>query len=128
MTLSSKSGAEVEAVCATVNDYLDGTFYADEVKIRRAFHPACLQFGMYQGELLSDTVDKYVDWLKASEALPAGTAYDAQIISVDVTGDIAAVTLVAIFNNSKYTDYLTLVNGVEGWSIVSKTFHEHAEQ
>ena len=43
-------GEHAELV-AVARDYLDGMFYADETKLRRAFHPQSLQVGHYRGRL-----------------------------------------------------------------------------
>jgi Putative lumazine-binding len=43
-------GEHAELV-AVARDYLDGMFYADETKLRRAFRPQSLQVGQCRGRL-----------------------------------------------------------------------------
>jgi hypothetical protein len=55
-------GEHAELV-AVARDYLDGMFYADESKLRRAFHPQSLQVGHYRWRLGYDPLDTFVKFV-----------------------------------------------------------------
>jgi hypothetical protein len=82
--------------------------------------------GQYKGVLEWDAVEKFVADCVAAGALPHRTSVYAEIVSIDVTNDVAAVKVVDDFQGSRFTDYLTLLKAEEGWKIVSKVFHNHA--
>ena len=42
--MSSDLTREYGELQALARDYLDGMFYADEAKLRSAFHPKCVMF------------------------------------------------------------------------------------
>jgi len=47
---------------------------------------------------------------------------DLQIRSVDVTGKAASVKVVEIYEESTYTDYISLLRLADGWKTVNKIF------
>jgi hypothetical protein len=110
---------------AVARDYLDGMFYADEVKLRRAFHSQCLQVGHYRGRLFCDPLDAFVQVVKSGPALKPGTPYYSEIVLIDVAGDIAVVKVVDDWLGDRYTDYLTMLKHDGNWNIVHKAFTVH---
>ncbi len=64
-------GEHTELV-AVARDYLDGMFYADETKLRRAFHPQSLQVGPYRGRLEYDPLDTFVKFVMGGPASTPG--------------------------------------------------------
>ncbi len=110
---------------AVAREYLDGMFYADESKLRRAFHPQCLQVGHYRGQLLHDPLDAFIEAVKGGPALNPGTPYYSEIDLIGVTGDIAVVKVVDDWLGDRYTDYLTMLKHDGNWSIVHKAFTVH---
>ena len=87
-------GEHAELV-AVARDYLDGMFYADESKLRRAFHPQCLLVGHYRGRRFEyDPLDTFVKLVMEGPASAAGTPYNAEIDVLEVAFDIAIVKVV----------------------------------
>ena len=122
---SHETGTAFSALQAVARDYLDGMMYADEAKLRRAFHPKCLVVGHFRGRLEYDPLDAFIDACKKEGSIPSGTPYFAEIVSMDVTGDIAVVKLIDDYLGTRFTDYLTMVK-IEGrWIIVNKAFYVH---
>ena len=70
---------EYSELQALARDYLDGMFYADEAKLRSAFHPKCIMFGHYNGRFEESTVDDFVTEVKGVPLAP-GSAYESAII------------------------------------------------
>ena len=115
---------EYDALQAVARDYLDGMFYADEAKLRAAFHPKCIMFGHYNGRFEESTVDDFVNEVKVLP-LARGTAYESSIASVEMTGDIAVVTVTDTWAGSRFTDYLTMAKDNDACRIINKAFYVH---
>ena len=119
-------GDEFDAVRAVAIDYLEGMLYADEARLRRAFHPQSLIVGHFRGGLECDPVDAFVAAVKAEGAVPAGSPYRAAIVAIDVTGDMAVVKVTNDYLGTSFTDYLTMLKHAGRWQIVNKAFYDHA--
>lgn len=120
-------GGELAPLAAVARDYFDGMMYADEAKLRRAFHPKCLIVGHFRGRLEYDPLDAFIAACKAERSIPAGSPYFAEIVSIDVTGDTAIVKVIDDYLGSRFTDYLTMVKADGRWVIVNKAFYVHSQ-
>ena len=119
-------GIELAPIAAVARDYFDGMMYADEAKLRRAFHPKCLIVGHFRGRLEYDPLDAFIDACKREGSIPSGTPYFAEIVSIDVTGDTAMIKVIDDYLGSRFTDYLTMVKTEGRWLIVNKVFYVHS--
>ncbi|WP_119302552.1 nuclear transport factor 2 family protein [Dongia deserti] len=126
-TTSDKRASDFAAVHAVACDYLDGMMYADEAKLRRAFHPKCLIVGHFRDRLEYDPLDAFIEACKKEGSIPPGTPYFAEMLSIDVTGDTAVVKLTDDYLGVRFTDYLTMVKTEGRWVIVNKAFYVHAD-
>lgn len=120
-------GAELASLAAVARDYFDGMMYADEAKLRHAFHPKYLIVDHFRGRLEYDPLDAFIAACKAEGSIPAVTPYFAEIVSIDVTGDTAMVKVIDDYLGSRFTDYLTMVKTDGRWVIVNKALYVHAE-
>lgn len=125
MIKAGDSGTEVAAVRTVAGNYLDGMVYADEKKLRSAFHPRAAVVGRGPGGLEWDSVDAFVAAVLRDGGPQTGTSYFAEIISVDITGDLAMVKLTDDYLGARYTDYLTMMCNDGRWTIIHKAFHQH---
>ena len=119
------TGSAFSALHSVARDYLDGMIYADEAKLRRAFHPKCLVVGHFRGKLEYDPLDAFIAACKTEGSLPPGTPYFAEIVSIDIAGDTAVVKLIDDYLGVRFTDYLTMVMTEGRWVIVNKAFYVH---
>ena len=126
--MTAEPGAELAALRAVARDYLDGMVYADEARLRKAFHPRCSLVGHYHGELEYSTVDEFWGALKGAPSLTPGTTYYGEIVSIDVVGDVAVVKVEDDFWGDRFTDYLTMLKHDGRWSIISKAFYVHPKR
>ncbi len=115
----------VSALENVVRDYLDGMIYVDEARLRRAFHPDARIIGHFQGALEWHDLDQFIGGCRKMGAAPANEPYYWEILSADVTGDIALIKLTDDYVGVRYTDYLTLLHVDGRWRIVNKTFFAH---
>ena len=122
---TGKPGAELDALRAVTQDYLDGMIYVDEAKLRHAFHPKCLIVGHFRGRLEYDPLDDFIAAVKKEGGPPAGTPYFAEIVSIDIAGDTAVVKSTNDYLGTRFTDYLTMLKTGGRWVIVNKVFYAH---
>lgn len=114
-----------EQIRTVVADYLDGMVYADETRLRHAFHPDAKSIGHENGLLEWESLDAFIAACKAGNVLPVGEPYYHRIVWIEVTGDIAVVRLEDDYRGVRYTDYLTLMRFDGGWKIINKAFFNH---
>ena len=111
--------------------YCNGAYNAlDTATMAMGFHP---EFAIVSAGI--DTLDRYtiVEWIAAIEKRKGATGFDiatakrdCELISVDVTGDVANVKMEVRKDGMKiYTDYLFLLRFIGGWKIVSKIYQDH---
>jgi hypothetical protein len=117
---------EVEAIRRVVTDYLEGMIYGQAERLQGAMHPLCMQAGHYKGNYEFFSRDAFIEALKSEKMEAPGTPYKAQIISIDVTGDVAVAKVNDDCFGTSFTDYLTLIKDDGRWQIVMKAFFDHA--
>ncbi len=120
------NSSDLQAIRSVVADYLDGMIYGDAGKLRKAMHPLCMQAGHHQGQYEFFPRDEFIAALASEEKVAAGTPYRSEILSIDVTGDIAAIKVSDDCFGTSWTDYLTLIRHDGVWQIVMKAFYNHA--
>jgi hypothetical protein len=119
-------GTEIDAVRAVVVDYLEGMVWGQTERIERAFHPKAIQVGHYAGAYEFLSRQEFVDWVRSAATEPAGSPYVADLLSIEVTGDIAVVKISDTCFGSDFTDWLVMVKDGGQWQIVTKAFFVHA--
>lgn len=123
-----QNASEEPAVRHIVETYLHGLKFNDVASFQEAFVPdAKLLFVRKNGELGQLTQEQ---WYKGFAA-NAGKEEkgELRIASVDITGNAAAVKVVEVYEDSTYTDYISLLKLPGGWRIVNKvfTYERHAK-
>lgn len=115
-----------EAIRAVIRDYLEGMIYGQADRLQSAMHPLCMQAGHYKGNYEFFPRDEFIEALKSEKMEAPGTPYKAEIISIDVTGDVAVAKVNDDCFGTSFTDYLTLIKHEGRWQIVMKAFFDHA--
>lgn len=113
--------ADESAVRTVVESYLHGLKFNDVPSLRKAFWPeARLFFAKRDGTLGQLTQEAwYAGFAQSAGKEEEGTL---QIVSVEVTRDIATVKVVEDYPGSRYTDYLSLLRFDGSWKIVNKVY------
>jgi hypothetical protein len=119
----SEPRAAIERV---VRDYLEGMIHGNPSQIEAAMHPKCMQAGHFNGVYEFFDRAEFIAALQAEDPAPPGTPIDSEILSVDITGDVALVKLRDACFGTTFTDYLTLIRHEGRWQIVMKAFFDHA--
>jgi hypothetical protein len=121
VAIPRQTSAEEPAVRETVQHYLYGLKHNDVESLRKAFYADAKLFFVKRDNQLGQLTQE--QWYKGFAA-SAGQEEkgDLQIADVDITGNAAAVKVVEVYPNSKYTDYLSLLKFEGGWKIVNKIY------
>jgi hypothetical protein len=114
-----------EHISVVIRNYVEGMVFADEVLLRHAFHPACRIIGHYHGELEWLSLDDFISAIKAEGPAPKEVKPFWETLSVDITGDAAAVKVMDDYIGMRFTDYLSLLKINERWMIVNKLYFFH---
>ncbi|MDT4855106.1 putative lumazine-binding protein [compost metagenome] len=115
-----------DAIHQVVRDYVEGMVFADENRLRSAFHPDCRIIGHFQGNLEWLSVDDFAGSIReAGPVLQKGTTPYWEIQALDVTGDAASVKVVDDYADLRFTDYLSLLKISGRWSIINKLYYLH---
>lgn len=123
-------GKHHDAVRQVVIDYVEGMVWGDEDRLRRAFHPGAIQVGHFDGTYEFLSFEQFIGWLKGEVTAPVGSAYVAELLTIEVTGTVAIAKITDTCFGADFTDYLVMVNDrpdASGrWQIVTKAYHVHA--
>ncbi|MEW9919512.1 nuclear transport factor 2 family protein [Marimonas sp. MJW-29] len=120
------TNSEQEAIKAVVVEYLEGMIYGQRDRLERAMHPQCMQAGHFGGSYEFFDRDTFICSLEGEAALPPGTPYRWELLSIEMTGDVAVVKVEDDCFGTTFTDYLTLIKHDNQWQIVMKAFFDHA--
>lgn len=115
-----------DEIVAVVAEYLEGMIYGQRDRLERAMHPQCMQAGHFNGGYEIFDRETFIHSVEGETALPAGTPYRSEIISIDIIGDIAVVKVEDDCFGTTFTDCLTLIQHENQWQIVMKAFFDHA--
>lgn len=121
----TKKDSEIEGVRQAIQQYIDSSYSANVEMLRKIFHPKALMSGFLQGKLLIGSPEPFFDDIvKHPSMAETGVPYQAEMISIDVVGQIASVTLLerGFFGALNFTNYFHLLKENDEWKIISKTF------
>ncbi|HEY4173133.1 MAG TPA: nuclear transport factor 2 family protein [Rhodopila sp.] len=108
-----------------VQTYLDGLYEGDTAKLGSVFHDVSHLFSVTDGALADLPREKWFEFVRSrksaqSQDLPRNDF----IVHIDRSSPTTAFAKVQCQIPPRYfTDYLTFVKLVDGWKIVSKTYH-----
>lgn len=112
---------EIESVRRTMNLYIEGTKTGNVEKLKKVFHSKAIMSGNLMGKkMICGTTEPFYNDINGKTAQPE---YNAQIVKIDITVDIASTTLVETdLHGVDFINYYHLQK-IEGeWKIVSKLF------
>ncbi len=118
--------SERPAIEAVIIEYLEGMIYGQPDRLADAMHPLCMQAGHYNSEYEFFTRDEFIGSLADAEKADPSSPYHFNIVSIDMTGDVAVAKVEDDCLGTSFTDYLTLIKHDGRWQIVMKAFFDHA--
>ncbi len=120
----NESNAERSQIEAVIDDYFQGMYRSDTALLGKAFHPDGRLTGYDEGKLINNPIAGFIKFVGGVSApKDDGEAFDMEILSLDISGDAAAVKVRDLYKGLRFVDYLTLLKFDNGWKIVNKTFH-----
>jgi len=124
MTMTMTTASERNAIEAVIDDYFQGMYTSDAVRLARAFHEDARITGYDEGKLVNNPIAGFIKFVGGVSAPKAdGEAFDMEIVNIDVSGEAAVAKVRDLYKGLRFVDYLTLLKFDEGWKIVNKTFH-----
>jgi len=120
---------EIEAARAIIQEYVDACAVSSVARLKAIFHKHALMSGYMMGEYIMGSPEPF---FQAVENPPPGISpdknYKGEIISVEVSGPIASITLKETgFMGMNFTDYFHLARVGDQWLIISKTFNPETD-
>jgi hypothetical protein len=111
---------DAEQIAQKISGYTQGCETGDGVHLKAAFHPDARMFGHVGADRYDVPIFGGMDAAVADQ--PVGE-YDTRILSIDVSGDAAAVKLAeSRFWGQDFIDFF-LLSRIDGeWQIVAKSF------
>lgn len=120
----STDATNLELIQQTVQYYFDGLYHSNVDKLKKAFHPNAQVIGHFQGNLVFNSLEQFLEFVKTTPApSESGEEYDMKIVSIDVTGDGSVAKVADLYLGLRFTDYLSLLKIDSRWVIVNKVFH-----
>ncbi|MBT8234068.1 MAG: nuclear transport factor 2 family protein [Saprospiraceae bacterium] len=116
---STTEQQEIDAITATLMDYIEGTGNGQPERLRKAFHP---DFNLYT--VAADTLrirsgEKYISNIKVGKK----NSREGKIISIDFVKDAAvAKAEIKIPGWRVFTDYFLLLKYEGSWKIIQKSY------
>ena len=124
MTETSTAAAPDPEIEAVIEEYFRGMYTGDVARLRRIFHPEGRMHGFRGGgpwvTTLEFFLDRVAEWPVPAES---GEAYDMKVIRIHATASVAVAVVENLYQGRQYVDYLTLMNGPDGWKITNKAYH-----
>ncbi|WP_374452885.1 nuclear transport factor 2 family protein [Phenylobacterium sp.] len=120
----SEVPADMAAVVAIVEGYVEACRTGDAERLSAIFHPAAQMFGQLGRTEFAKPIAEFVEHVRSS-ASPKASAepYTANIRQVQVVGDTAVVTLEERgYQGRDYVDQFAILRSNGQWRIVTKLF------
>ncbi|WP_342361600.1 nuclear transport factor 2 family protein [Terrarubrum flagellatum] len=116
--------ADIEALRAATQIYFDGVYEGDVDKLASVFHPTSALTNV--GDDGSINIRPRAVWLDFMGSRPSamknGLTRGDEILSIDVTGDMALVKVKCQIPPRYFTDLLSFLKVDGKWQIVQKVF------
>lgn len=123
--MTARTG-DIDAVLATMQRYVDGTYRGDVALLASSFHPQALMTGYLGGQYFLGSPQPFLDHVGSTPSPQStGAPYAGRFAAVEVVGHTATVKLVEDnLYGLDFVDFFHLSKTPAGeWLIVSKLFH-----
>ncbi|MEM8846483.1 MAG: nuclear transport factor 2 family protein [Bacteroidota bacterium] len=121
MTLTNVNAqTDLEAITATLNDYLEGTANGEPERVTRAFHKDLNLYSVNKDTLRVWNGENYIKGITPGRK----SNRIGRIVSIDYENDAAIAKIEILMPGPKriYTDYMMLLKVGGSWKIVHKSF------
>ena len=115
--------AEVAAVRAVIGEYVEGARTGDERRLRVIWFDHARITGWREGALVDLDADAFCRHVAGAGGVPN---VEAQIVSIDRSGVAASARIeLRDWDGARFTDFLTLLKGPDGWRVSGRVFDAH---
>ena len=115
------NATEETAIRETINFYVEGMRTHNVETLKRGFNDLAILCGYLGDELIAAPIAALYEWVEANPApSETGEAFECSILSIEITGRVAAAKMRETAPDSVFIDYFHLLNDGSEWSIVSK--------
>jgi hypothetical protein len=109
------------AIGRLMNTYAECMAESDPAKVRVAFHPSAHIVGYLEDGLHDMTVDEFAGFVGEQPKAAGSPRFD--ILSTNIAGATAGVTVRCDYLGLTFLDTLSLIETDGNWSIYNKLFH-----
>ena len=116
---------ERDAVKEVIQEYIDGTYYADIEKLKGVFHEKAVMNGYLGPNLLLTEPSGFIEDIAGSPSMESNNdPYNAEVKSITVKGNIAsaAISETGFRGDAALMDFFHLIKTDGKWEIISKLF------
>ena len=116
--LTEKDQAEITQ---KVNLYFNGSYYANEADLRKAFHKDAIIAGSFDGQYVEWSLKQFIDRIMQAQSHKQ-EPFLKELLSMEGEKDIAVAKTKVMAGKHIFTDYISLIK-IEGeWLIRYKSF------
>ncbi len=121
----NKRNAELQAILATANLYVDGVRTGNVDLLRKAFHPKAMMYGCAGENVTIVDIEGLYAYVAANEPPEKrGEPHQCFITAIDYAGNAAFVEMTEESSHGfDYTNYFQLLKIDGDWVIVSKSYN-----
>ena len=116
---------QINELSDAISVYLDAIYYCDVDKLDKIFHEKSSLFDADEGAIYVDPIASFRADV-GSRPSPAGINQERrdEVIAIDWLSSLSAVVKLRLqAHDNVFVDHLSFVKGLDGWKIVSKTWH-----
>lgn len=118
LTLPNGKNSELSGIETTLNHYLIGGTENDAERVVSAFHPSAMMKFVQEGAFTEVNAAERFGGIKPGPRQDRQT----QIVSVDITNEVAVAKVRIDYPTFSFVDYMTLLKLDGEWKIVNKAF------
>lgn len=116
-TTKAQQQSEMQQIETTIGWYFEGWGIGDTTLLGKAMHSTCHLKSFRDGKFTDMSRADYLSRFKP-KARPDSLSH--RIVSLDITGNIAAAKTEIVLGSLVFTDYFNLIKTDERWFIVDK--------
>lgn len=112
---------EENAIRETINYYIEGMRTHSVEIFKQGFHSQAILCGYLGDEMLAAPIEGLYEWVGSNPApSETGEVFECSILSIEMTGRVAAAKIRETGPEGDFIDYFHLLNDGNRWWIVSK--------
>jgi hypothetical protein len=115
------ASSEEDGIREAINYYVEGMRTGNVETLRKGFHQLAILCGYLGDEMIAAPIEGLYEWVNSNPA-PAqtGEVFDCSILSIEITGRVASVSMRETSHEGEVIDYFHLLKDQDTWSVVSK--------